>query len=62
MNARTAITAGAFGLGLAGAAFGVYSVAQAVIEASRLTQFLVGIGCGGAGAMVTALSMKGSSS
>ena len=62
MNARTAIAAVAFGVALAGAAFGVWSVIHAILTAPFLTQFIVGVGCAGTGGMATYLSMKGGQS
>jgi len=60
MNVRHILTAGAFAVALMGGAFGAYAVVNAILEASLMTKFIVGLGAGGFGAMFTALGLGGS--
>jgi len=60
MNAkvRTAIAAGALGVGVAGVAYGAWAVMYAILTASPMTQFLVAASCAAAGTMAAFASIK----
>jgi len=57
---KTALTAAAFGAGVAGGAYGGWAIINAILAASPLTQFLVAVGALSAGGMATFLNLRGS--